>query len=137
MNVPANHILVQHGSMSIPVPRNLFKGDDAVIVEDKAAEFKQTLMERYPWLTENAVDVIFKNSKRIILENMDEETKGCSTARSMVAKGNIDGAIRHLEKWCERDSNSVNTWYYLGQLYFDIGETEKGYKAMNRGRSLI
>ena len=37
----------------------------------------------------------------------------------------------------EQNPEDVDNWYALGELLCKAGRTEEGYKALNRGRSLI
>ena len=131
------HITVQHGSLSIKVPRDLFHGPECELVEDKVRDFRDMLSKRYPWLTENALDVFMKNARKEMLRTIDEETGGRTASKQMASKGKFDDAIRHLKEHLERDPNDADSWYTLGELLCKSGKVEEGYRAMNRGRSLI
>ncbi len=137
MTSPHGTITVHHGSTTVHIPRDVFRGDDATVVEEKAEAFRSMIMERYPWISSNAVDVILNNGRREMISVLEEETHGISTARAKVEKGDIDGAIRHLESWAERYPEDLDIWYMIGNLCFKKGDAERGHKAMNRGRSLI
>lgn len=137
MKIPANHIQVCHGKLTVNVPKNLFFGNDAEPVESKVIPFRELMMERYPWLSENSMDVFMKEARKVMLRTMEEETKGKSVAESMIEKGNVEGAIKHMLMWAEKEPGNPDIWYYLGQLYFKVGKNEEAHKAMNRGRSLI
>ena len=131
------HISVKHGNMLINVPRNLFRGPDCEFVDDKVKEFRRIMSGRYPWLTENSLDVLLRNARNEMLRITYEETGGCSTSKSMASKGKTDAAINHLRKYLERNPNDADSWYTLGELLCKSGNIEEGYKAMNKGRSLI
>lgn len=136
MSIPADHILVVHGKLSVNVPRKLFKGDDAMPDEQKVAEFRKMLSERYPWLSENALDIFMKNAREKMLNIMDEETCGRNTARKLIAKDDMEGAVKHLRRWLNDHPENGDSWYLLGEVLCKIGRTEEGYAAIARGRSL-
>lgn len=137
MTGPAGTVTVHHGSTTVHIPRSVFRGDDAEIVAEEAERFRSVIMERYPWLSSNAVDVILNNGQREMRSVLDEETHGLAASRVLAAAGNTDGAIRHLKSWAEREPEDPDIWYALARLYFGKGDAESGHKAMNRGRSLI
>ncbi len=131
------HITVTHGSLSIKVPRDLFYGPECEPVEDKVNEFREMLKKRYPWLTDNGLDVFMRNARKEMLRVIDEETGGRTASKQMASKGKFDDAIKHLKEHLERDPEDADSWYTLGELLCKSGKVEEGYKAMNRGRALI
>ena len=131
------HITVRHGNMTVNVPRNLFSGPDCEPVESKVKEFRRIMSGRYPWLTENALDVLMRNARNEMLRVLDEETGGRSTSKRMVSDGNTKGAIAHLKKHLEENPEDADSWYALGELLCKIGRAEEGYRAMNKGRYLV
>lgn len=131
------HITVTHGSLTIKVPRDLFYGPECELDEKKTKEFRDILSKRYPWLTENGLDVIMRNARKEMLRTIDEETGGRVASKNMASKGKYDQAIKHLKAHLERDPNDADSWYTLGELLCKAGNVEEGYRAMNRGRSLI
>ena len=68
-----DYILVDHGKMTLKVPRNIFKGPNAEVDEEKYQEFKILTQRRYPWLKDTAMEVILRNSRREMLRVLDEE----------------------------------------------------------------
>lgn len=137
MNAPPNHISVVHGSLNIFVPRDIFKGPKAEIDEKKASEFRDMIAKRYPWMTPNSLDVLMRHARQEMLRVMDEETGGRSTSRNMVSDGNTEMAIKHLEARLKEDPNNADSWYALGELLCKSGRVEEGYRAINKGRSLV
>lgn len=137
MSPQAGHIEVVHGSMRISVPRDLFSGNQAVIVEERARSFSDMIRGRYPWISENSVEVLLRNARKVMLSTMEEESHGMCVARELESKGDLKGAIKQMTRWAEKEPNNTEIWYYLGQLYFKAGMQEEGHKAMNRGRSLF
>lgn len=137
MPTPDYHIVVTHGSLNVNVPRSLFKGTQAVPDEDAVKKFRKMLRERYPWLTENAMDVFMRNARRIMLETIDRETAGRAKSRELAAEGRIEEAIKHIRRHLEQDPNDADLWYLLGELLCKAGRADEGYAAMNRGRDLF
>ena len=105
--------------------------------QEKAEAFSDLIRGRYPWISVNSVEVLLKNARKVMLSTLEEESHGMCVARNLESKGDIDGAIRQMKRWAEKEPNNVEIWYYLGQLYFKAGMQDEGHKAMNRGRSLI
>jgi tetratricopeptide (TPR) repeat protein len=135
--IPQDHVAVSHGKMTVSVPRSIFEGDDAVPDKSEAERFGRMLMERYPWLSENAVDVIMRNARNIVLEMIDEETCGRAKARLLMSEDRPDEAVSHLRRHLERDPQNADTWYLLGEALCRMGRTEEGYAAFRRGRTLF
>ena len=134
--IPQDHVAVVHGKLTVNVPRSIFAGDAAVPDEKGTERFRKMLMERYPWLSENALDVIMRNARNAVIRTMDEETCGRAGARRLVSKGRAEEAITHLRRFLETDPQNADSWYLLGEILCKVGETEKGYAAFRRGRDL-
>ena len=126
-----------HGKLVVNVPRNLFKGNDAIIDEKKAVPFREMLRCRYPWLTENSLDVLMENARKTMVRILDEETNGRSLSNVLESQGRTEEAIRNLKKHLEKGPEDADTWYALGELLCRSGRTEEGYKAFARGRELF
>ncbi|MCL2032170.1 MAG: tetratricopeptide repeat protein [Methanomassiliicoccaceae archaeon] len=123
-----------HGSLTVNVPRDIFKGDGAEIDHRKAAPFRNTLKGRYPWLTDNSLNVLMENARKVMIGTLDEETNGRSLARVLESQGRVEEAVRHLEEHLEKNPGDADTWYALGELLCRSGKAEEGYKAFARGR---
>jgi len=128
---------VTHGSLTINIPRDLFKGNDSQIVEEKAEPFKKMLKARYPWLTDNSIKVLMNSARNEMIRVRDEETNGLTISKDLESKGRIDEAIEHLKRHLESCPNDADTWYALGELLCKTGRVEEGYKAFARGRDLF
>jgi len=94
-------------------------------------------MERYPWLTENSVDVLLKKAKQEMARTIDDESHGRLIARELESNGRIDDALRHLRKYLEIYPDDPDSWYMLGDILCKSGKTDEGYKAFARGRDLF
>lgn len=137
MTAPEGHITIVHGSMSVNVPVDLFSGPDAEPVEERARDFKDLLRKRYPWLSENATDVIMRNARKEMLRIIDDKSGGRTVSKRLAENGKYDLAIRHLKKHLEVDPEDADSWYALGEMLCRAGRTEEGYEAMRKGRSLF
>jgi len=133
MSAPTDHFVIQHGNLAVNVPRSLFKGSDAVPDDAQEKQFRKMLRERYPWLSENSLDVLMRNARSELLRMMDEETCGRNTANKFVSDGKVNKAIEHLEKHLSENPNDFNSWYMLGELLCKEGRTEEGYEAFRKG----
>ena len=137
MTVPSDCIEVAHGKMLLAVPKDMFIGRDAVIDEEKAKQFAEKTKRRYPWITDNAMDVILRNARKEMLRLNDERTGGRSTSQRLDSEGKTEMAILHLEKHLEEHPDDADSWYALGELLCKAGRVEEGHRAINKGRSLI
>ena len=137
MTVPQDCIEVVHGKMTLAVPRDIFSGRDAVINEEKAKQFAEKTKKRYPWVTDNAMEVIMRNARKEMLRLNDERTGGRSTSKRLESEGKTEMAIQHLKKHLEEHPDDADSWYALGELLCKSGKVEEGHRAINKGRSLI
>jgi len=135
--IPAGHFPVTHGKLVVNVPRDIFKGDGAAIDREKAAPFREMLEARYPWLTDNSLDVLMETARKTMVGILDEETNGRSLSRELESQGRTEEAIGHLKEHLEKDPQDADTWYALGELLCRSGRAEEGYKAFARGRELF
>ncbi|MDR2698695.1 MAG: tetratricopeptide repeat protein [Candidatus Methanoplasma sp.] len=135
--IPAGHFPVTHGKLSVSVPRSIFKGGGAAIDEEKATPFRAMLRSRYPWLTDNSLDVLMEKARKTLVGILDEETHGRSLSRELESRGRTEEAIGHLREHLERNPDDADTWYALGELLCRSGRAEEGYKAFARGRELF
>ena len=131
------YITVMHGNMTVNVPRDLFVGPDASFDKDKTDRFREVMKSRYPWLNSNSMDVLLNNARKEMLRVRDEETGGRSESKRYASQGKNELAIRHLEDYLKEHPDDADSWYALGELLCKCGRTEEGYRALNKGRSLI
>ena len=134
MSAPEGYFTVYHGSLSLNVPRRIFKGRNAEIDTDEAERFLSLVQARYPWITRNSFDVMLKKAREEFIRLRDEETGGISTSRMLASEGDKKGAIEHLRAHLEEDPEDADAWMELGKLLCDIGDADAGYKAFNEAR---
>ncbi len=133
----ADHITVVHGSLTVDVPRNIFKGPECTIDEDRAAPFRRMIQDRYPWITDNSMTVLLNKARKEMQRVRDEETNGRQHSTALESQGKLDEAIAHMRRHLEMDPSDADSWYRLGELLCRAGKAEEGYKAFNRGRELF
>lgn len=134
MKVPEGHIEVHHGTLVVMVPRSIFKKGTSIIVPERAAPFKEMIRNRYPWLTENSMDVLLERASKEMSQILDEETSGRSAARYLDDEGKTETAIKHLKSILEQNPDDSDSWYMLGELLCKIGLADEGYEAFSKGR---
>ena len=134
---PPGYILVHHGKLSIHVPRSLFHGPDAEIVPESVLLYREKLQSRYPWLSQNALDVIIENSRKEMRRVIWEEKKGSVAGRELASRGLLQDSISHLRHHLEQHPDDVDAWYALGEVLCKAGRQEEGYEAFRLGRALF
>jgi tetratricopeptide (TPR) repeat protein len=137
MMTQADHITVYHGSMSVDVPRRIFKGKDCTIDQAEVEPFKRIIQSRYPWISDNAVNVILNKARMEMMRVRDEETNGREYSKTLAEKGKLDDAIQHLRVRLELNPDDARTWYDLGELLFKKGDAKGGFEAFHRGDELF
>ena len=135
--VQADHISVVHGSLTVDVPRRLFKGPECTLDEEAAGPFRELVRNRYPWISDNSVDVLLRKARLEMIRVRDEESKGKEHSRVLASQGKLEDAIRHMELHLELDPDDADSWYELGNLLCRTGRAEEGYRAFNKGRKVF
>ena len=135
--VQADHISVTHGSLTVDVPRKIFRGPECRLDEEAARPFRELVRGRYPWLSENSVDVLLRKAQMEMVRVRDEETKGRDHSKTLAKKGKLEQALKHMELHLEMDPEDADSWYEYGNLLCQAGRNEEGFKAFNKGRSLF
>ena len=129
----ADHVTVIHGSMTVDVPRKIFKGRECTIDWDAAEPFKRIVKSRYPWISDNAFTVIINKAQKEMMRVKDEETNGRDYSRTLAQKGKLDDAIDHLRLRLELNPDDAKAWYDLGELLFKKGDASGGFDAFRKG----
>ena len=129
-------IKVQHGSMEVNVPVRLFHPGTNKIRKEEAAKLRAGLKARYPWLTDNAVDVILKNAQEEMARLIDSRKTVADRAREMLRAGRLDQAVEFLEINLDIDPDDADAWYMMGEALMRSGRQKEGFQAMHKARSL-
>ena len=132
----ADHITVIHGSMTVDVPRKIFKGRECTIDWEEVEPFKRITQSRYPWISDNAIKVIINKAQMEMMRVRDEETNGREYSKTLAEKGKLDDAIAHLKLRLELNPNDAKAWYDLGELLFKKGDAKGGFDAFKKGDEL-
>jgi len=132
----SNFIKVQHGSMELNVPVRLFHPGTNKIREDEAAKLRAGLRAKYPWLTDNAVDVILKSAQEEMARLIDSRKTAAERAREMLRAGRIEQAVEFLEINLDIDPDDADSWYVMGEALMRSGRQKEGFQAMHKARSL-
>ena len=132
----ANFIKVQHGSMELNIPTKLFEPGTNRIRQDEANKLRAGLKAKYPWLTDNAVDVILRNSQEEMSRLMDARRSAAERAREMLREGKNEHALAFLEAHLDVEPDDADAWYVRGEALMRAGRAKEGFEAMHHARSL-
>ncbi|OPY31152.1 MAG: hypothetical protein A4E32_02137 [Methanomassiliicoccales archaeon PtaU1.Bin124] len=132
----ANFIKVQHGSMELNIPTKLFEPGTNRIRKDEADRLRAGLRAKYPWLTDNAVDVILRNSQEEMARLMDAKRTVAERAREMLRSGRMEQALAFLEAHLDVFPDDADAWYVRGEALMRSGRAKEGFAAMHHARSL-
>ncbi len=130
-----NFIQVRHGRMLINVPRTLFRGKRAEIVSSEAERLGRELRARYPWLSENAVQVIFREARETMLSLIEMESGPVEIARTSFEDGRPTEALQMLDKHLRQHQDDSDAWHLRGVILMRLGKAEEGFKSLARSRS--
>jgi tetratricopeptide (TPR) repeat protein len=133
----ADHVTVIHGSMTVDVPRRIFKGKECTIDWDEVQPFKRIIQSRYPWISDQAVNVIINKAQKEMMRVRDEETNGREYSRTLAEKGKLDDAIDHLKIRLELNPEDAKSWYELGELLYKKGDFKGGSEAFRKADSIL
>lgn len=129
-----NFIEVRHGRMLISVPRAIFKGRTSTLKEPEASEFRKILAKRYPWLTGNAIEVVMVEAQTTMESIIDMERGPVERARKLREQGRSAEALVLLEEHLEMEGTDPDAWYLKGEILFDLGNKDEGFRAFARAR---
>jgi len=136
MTAPKGYFTIWHGKMQVNVPFDIFKLHTCELDPIKSEEFKQMVKSRYPWITDDGMNVIFNNAKKEMKRLNEERLREKGTV-SMNPVKDVSAEITKVRSQIEKDPNDAMAWMKLGELLCKSGDQEEGYKALNKGRSLL
>jgi len=131
-----NFIPMSHGKLAINVPKKMFVGSTAQMREEEVRKFKDTLSSRYPWLTKPALDIIVEEARQAMKEYIERRKGVHQKAREMMARGNLQGALKILENYLIDNADDADAWYVVGEVLSKMGRQEEGFRAIARARDL-
>jgi tetratricopeptide (TPR) repeat protein len=130
-----NFIEVSHGHLRVNVPLTAYEGTTYHIRSEEAERLKSMLASRYPWLTPNALTVFIEEAEQAMYERILSQMGYMEKARNALRSGNHERAKKMAEKQLQRLPNDADAWYVLGESLCRMGESEKGFAALAKGRS--
>ncbi|MFA5314252.1 MAG: hypothetical protein WC375_13200 [Methanomassiliicoccales archaeon] len=132
----SNFIKVQHGKMELNIPLKLFEPGTSDVRPVEAEKLRKQLRGQYPWLTDNAVDVILKSSQDEMALIMDSERTVADRAREMIVRGELQKALDFLEAHLFVYEDDIDANYLRAEALMKIGRKDEGFKAMRHAQSL-
>lgn len=130
-----NFIQVRHGRMLINIPRSLFRGKRAEIVSSEAERLGRELRARYPWLSENAVQVVFREARETMLSLIQMESGPVEIARTTYEDGHPTEALGMLDEHLRTHQNDPDAWHLRGVILMRLGRADEGFKSLARSRT--
>jgi len=130
-----NFIKMYHGALEINVPRRAFVRGTAVMDEREAEAFRSTLSQRYPWLSQYALDDIMRGASEAMADHLERTKRMADRGRELLAQGRPEETLKLLEPHLESHEGDADSWYVLSEALFKLGRSEEGFKAMARARS--
>jgi len=131
-----NFLPVSHGKMVINVPFSVFRNRTINLVPERWEELRQNLTARYPWLSVHALEVIREEIIDAMKAKLLAERNASQTARDMIARGDLKGAISWLEGHFQLEPDDADAWYVYGEVLMKTGRKEDGFAALKRARQL-
>jgi len=132
-----NFIEVSHGHLRVNVPLSAFEGTTYHIRPEEAEKLKRMLASRYPWLTANALKVFIEEAEQAMYDRIQSHLGYMEKARHALHFGNYQRAKRMAERHTEAMPDDADAWYVLGESICKLGETEEGFVALTKARSLV
>jgi tetratricopeptide (TPR) repeat protein len=131
-----NFIEVSHGHLLVNVPLTAYEGTTYHIRPDEAEKLKKMLASRYPWLTQNALKVFIEEAEQAMHDRIQAQLGYMEKARHALYSGNYQRAKGMAERQIEELPDDADAWYVLGESLCKLGETEEGFVALTKARSL-
>jgi hypothetical protein len=131
-----NFLPVSHGRMVINVPYSVFRNRTINLVPEKWEELRQNLITRYPWLSVQALEVIRGEIVDAMKAKLSSERNAAQTARDMIARDDLKGAISWLEGHFRLEPDDADAWYVYGEVLMKSGRKEEGFAALKKARQL-
>ena len=136
-NVPRiNFIKIEHGSMELNIPVSLFEEGTAKVRPDEARKLREKLRCQYPWLTNNAVDVILKSASEEMSRQIEQRKPPAQKAREMIRSGRYRQALDFLEVHLDLYPDDVDCWYVRSEALFKLDRPEEAFRAMRHAQNI-
>jgi Flp pilus assembly protein TadD len=129
-------IKVQHGKMVLNVPLSLFESGTARIRPEEAEKVRKRFQAQYPWLTNNAVEVILHSSEEEMVRIIDSEKPAAQRGREMIRSGEYQKALDWLEAYLFTEPEDVDAVYVKADVLFKLDRKDEGFIAMRQAQAL-
>jgi tetratricopeptide (TPR) repeat protein len=131
-----NFIKIYHGSMELNIPISLFEEGTAKVRPDEARKLREKLRCQYPWLTDNAVDVILKSSSEEMSRLIEQRKSAAQKAREMLRSGRYRQALDFLDVHLDLYPEDADCWYVRSEALFKLDRPEEAFRAMRHAQNL-
>jgi hypothetical protein len=122
--------------MEINIPISLFEEGTARIRADQAGVLREKLKCQYPWLSDNAIDVILKNSSEEMSRHIETKKPPSQKAREMLDEGRYEQALSFLDVHLDLEPEDVDCWYVRSEALFKLGRQEEAFQSMRTGQRM-
>jgi tetratricopeptide (TPR) repeat protein len=122
--------------MEINIPISLFEEGTARVRADQAKVLREKLKCQYPWLSDNAIDVILKNSSEEMSRHIEMKKPPSQKAREMLDEGRYEQALSFLDVHLDLEPEDVDCWYVRSEALFKLGRQEEAFQSMRTGQRM-
>ncbi len=133
---PVHFIKVIHGNMELNIPTSLFEEGTAKVRPNEAKKLREKLKCQYPWLTDNAVEVILKSSSEEMSRLIEQRKTPSQKAREMLRSGRYQQALDFLDVHLDLYPEDVDCWYVRSEALFKLDRPEEAFRAMRHAQNL-
>jgi tetratricopeptide (TPR) repeat protein len=122
--------------MELNIPTTLFEEGTARVRADQAEVLREKLKCQYPWLSDNAIDVILKSSSEEMSRHIETKKPPSQKAREMLVEGRYEQALSFLDVHLDLEPGDVDCWYVRSEALFKLGRKEEAFQSMRTGQRL-
>ena len=133
---PAHFIKVGHGKMELNIPITLFEEGTARIRMEQAEMLREKLKCQYPWLSDNAIDVILRNASEEMSRLIETRKPPSQKAREMIDQGRYEQALAYLDVHLDLEPEDIDCWYVRSETLFKLERNEEAFQSMRTGQRL-
>lgn len=129
-------IKIHHGSMELNIPTSLFDEGTAKVRPTEANMLREKLKCQYPWLTDNAVDVILNSSSEEMSRLIEQRKSAAQKAREMLRSGRYRQALDFLDVHLDLYPEDVDCWYVRSEALFKLDRPKEAFRAMRHAQNI-
>jgi tetratricopeptide (TPR) repeat protein len=122
--------------MELNIPTSLFEDGTAKVRPSEARKLREKLKCQYPWLTDNAIDVVLKSSSEEMSRLIEQRKAPAQKAREMLRSGRHQQALDFLEVHLDLYPDDVDCWYVRSEALFKLDRPEEAFRAMRQAQVL-